>query len=270
MGKARDHASETERPLAEDAVSRLLRRLRPFLPLALLLAAGAAIVLGGWHRYLSLETFLAQRAALAETVEAHRLTAMLAMGGLYAGAVALSLPVGLALSLAAGFLFGPVSGGVLVAISATLGATILFLVARSSIGEALAAKAGPKLQTLAAGFREDAFNYLLFLRLVPVAPFWLVNLAPALLGVPTLTYVAATAIGILPATFTFTTLGSGLDSVIAAQQAANAGCEGSDCQVALDVGALVTPTLLAGFAALGLLALVPVAVKRWRRRGGGR
>jgi uncharacterized membrane protein YdjX (TVP38/TMEM64 family) len=114
------------------------------------------------------------------------------------------------------------------------------------------------------GFREDAFCYLLFLRLVPV-PFWLVNLAPAMLGVRLPTFVAATAIGILPATVAFAMFGAGLGSVVAAQEAQYGACvaaQRTDCAVHFDLSDVLTPTLVAALVALGLLALVPVVARR--------
>ena len=117
--------------------------------------------------------------------------------------VALSLPGGAVLTLAGGFLFGWFIGGVASIIGATIGATIVFLIARSTIGDALAARAGPFLSRFRQGFQQDAFSYLLFLRLVPIFPFWLVNLAPGLLGVGFGTYVATTLLGIVPGTFAY-------------------------------------------------------------------
>ena len=129
--------------------------------------------------------------------------------------------------------------------------------------------AGPLMTRIADGFREDAFNYLLFLRLVPAFPFWLVNLAPALFGVPLSTFVAATAIGIVPGTFTFASVGSGLDSVIAAQEKTFHDCLASgrtDCRLDFDLKAAVTHELLIAFAALGVIALLPVLIRRLRAR----
>jgi uncharacterized membrane protein YdjX (TVP38/TMEM64 family) len=151
-------------------------------------------------------------------------------------------------------------------VGATLGAIIVFLIACTSVGDALVQRAGPRLKRLADGFREDAFSYLLFLRLVPVFPFWLVNLAPPLFGVPLKTFALATAIGIVPGTFAFAFAGAGLDSVIAAQKAAKQACiaaGGSDCYLHIDLHALVTPKLLVAFAVLGLVALIPVVLRRW-------
>jgi uncharacterized membrane protein YdjX (TVP38/TMEM64 family) len=241
------------------------RRWR-WLPLAAVAVIAVAAVASGATDRLSLGAILAHRAALVDAVAAHRALAYTLFVLVYAAAVALSLPVGLALTLAGGFLFGPLAGGLAAVVAATAGATALFVMARGAAGEALRRRAGPRLACFADGFRRDAFNYLLFLRLVPVAPFWLVNLVPALCGVPTGVFVAATALGIVPATFTFATIGSGLDGVIAAQEAANAGCVGDGCALRLDPGALLSPHLIAGLSALGALSLVPVALRHWRRR----
>jgi uncharacterized membrane protein YdjX (TVP38/TMEM64 family) len=169
-------------------------------------------------------------------------------------------------------LFGWLLGGILSIVGATLGATGIFLIARTALSDVLAARAGPWLARLRDGFREDAFNYLLFLRLVPIFPFWLVNLAPGLLGVGLGTYVAATVLGIIPGTFAFSLAGSGLDSLIAAQQSVHESClakMGPDaqesCPYALDPGALLTPELIAALVALGVVALIPVLIKRFRR-----
>ena len=104
---------------------------------------------------------------------------------------------------------------------------------------------------------------------MPIFPFWLVNLVPALCGVRLATFVAATAIGIIPATFVFAFVGAGLDSVIAAQQAAYSACVAAgrpDCRLDFDLHAAITPELSPRSAALGVLALVPVVVKRLRAR----
>ena len=110
--------------------------------------------------------------------------------------------------------------------------------AKSACGENLVRRAGPLAGKLADGFRADAFSYLLFLRLVPAFPFFLVNLVPALVGVKLSTFVAATFIGIIPATFAFSFLGSGLDSVIAAQEKIFRACLAAgrtDCHVQFDL-----------------------------------
>ena len=103
---------------------------------------------------------------------------------LYIAVVAMSLPGATILTVSGGIVVrNPASAARGTCLGATIGATILFLIARTAFGDILARRAGPRLARLAEGFREDAFNYLLFLRLVPIFPFSLVNLAPAMFGV---------------------------------------------------------------------------------------
>jgi uncharacterized membrane protein YdjX (TVP38/TMEM64 family) len=260
-------------PPSTDDGSGALPWLKRLWPLLLLIAAAALALAMGWHRYLTLQELVERREALRAAIEGNMTLALLAFMAIYAATIALSLPGGAVLTLAGGFLFGWLIGGIAAIIAATLGAIVVFLVAQSALGEPLAARAGPWLSRLRQGFQEDAFNYLLFLRLVPIFPFWLVNLAPALLGVPLKTYALATVIGIIPGTFAFAIAGKGLDSVIAAQQAAHQSClakMGSDaeksCPYVLEPGALLTPGLLAGLVALGVVALIPIAVKRFKRK----
>jgi uncharacterized membrane protein YdjX (TVP38/TMEM64 family) len=259
--------------VAQDKNTTALAWVRRLLPLLLLLAATAFVFVMGWQRYLTLPELVDRREDLRAAIAGHTLTALLIFMAIYAATVALSLPEAAVLTLAGGFLFGWFWGGFASMIAATIGAIVVFLIARSALGETLAARAGPWLAKLRQGFQEDAFSYLLFLRLVPIFPFWLVNLAPALLGVGFSTYALATIIGIIPGSFAYSIAGQGLDSLIAAQQAAHQSClakMGSDaeklCPFALEPRALLTPGLIAGFVALGLVALIPIAVKRfWRK-----
>jgi uncharacterized membrane protein YdjX (TVP38/TMEM64 family) len=238
---------------------------RKWLPLAVLAALMALGFAFGLHRQLSLSNLIMQRHDLAAFVDQNLALALLAYTAIYATAVALSFPGASFLTIAGGFLFGWLIGGAVTVVGATLGACAVFLVARSSFGEVLTHRAGPFLARLAEGFRENAFHYLLFLRLTPVFPFWLVNIAPAIFRMPLVSYALATFVGIIPGTFAYAFIGTGLDSVIAAQEAAHPGCaaEGT-CQI--DVSALVTPQLLAAFFVLGIASLIPVILKRLRGR----
>lgn len=246
--------------------------LKRLWPLIVLLAVMALVFAMGWHRYLTLDVLAANRQALRAFIATNMALSLAIFIAVYAAVTALSLPGGAVMTIAGGFLFGWLIGGLASIVGATIGASLVFLIARSALGEALAARAGPWLSRFREGFQEDAFSYLLFLRLVPIFPFWLVNLAPGLLGVSFLTYVATTILGIIPGTFAFALAGSGLDSVIEAQQAhyqsrlANRGAGGQESGTfTLDPGALLTPELIAGLVALGLVALIPVAVKWYRR-----
>ncbi len=240
-------------------------RVRRWLPLLILIALMGLAFSQGLHRELTLSNLIARRQDLAAYVDQNIVLAILAYVAIYCVSVALSFPGASFLTIAGGFLFGWILAGFATVFGATLGACAVFLAARTSFGEVLTKRAGPFLSRLAEGFREDAFNYLLFLRLTPVFPFWLVNIAPAIFRMPLPSYALATFAGIVPGTFAYAFIGSGLDSVIEAQEAANPGCAAAGtCQI--DISALVTSELIAAFFALGIASLIPVALKKIRSR----
>jgi uncharacterized membrane protein YdjX (TVP38/TMEM64 family) len=243
-------------------------------PLAVLAAAAVLFWWYGCSSYFTLQKLAEHRETLLAWVSQHHGAALAGYTVLYALIVALSLPAAAPLTLAGGFLFGWLVGGLCAVLAATCGAVAIFILARTALAEPLARQAGPWLDRLRAGFQDDAISYLLFLRLVPAFPFWLVNLAPALLGVSLRDYVVATVIGIIPGTFAFALTGAGLDSVLAAHQDAYAACVAQNpapgvCAFGLDPSSLLTPKLLIAFAALGVIALIPAMVKRfWKGRPG--
>lgn len=244
-------------------------RLRParLVPLAVVVVVSATAIGLAWYNDLSPLTLLERHAAIDAFVSEHWLAALAAFVAIYAVAIAMSLPGGSLLTICGGILFGGLAGGTAALIGATIGATAIFLIAKSALGGWLMRRAGRRAESMAAGFCADAFNYLLFLRLVPVFPFWLVNLVPALCGMRFRTYVAATALGIIPATFAFAFFGAGLDSAATAQVAAYQACVAAGragCKLSFDPGAAMTPQLIAGLVALSLLSLVPVVVRRLR------
>jgi uncharacterized membrane protein YdjX (TVP38/TMEM64 family) len=245
--------------------SSLARRILPLV--AIVVLAGAAYIAGGGG--VSLESLVRHRAAIDDFVASHQMLAIFVYVGIYITVVAVSLPGAALLTLTGGFLFGIAVGASAAVISATVGATLIFLVARTALGEPLLRRAGPRATQLARGFREDAFSYLLFLRLVPAFPFFLVNLVPAFAGVRLGLFVVATAIGIIPGAIVFALAGAGLDSMIAAQKNSYDQCiaaTGADCRLVFEPADVLTPQLIAALVALGLLALMPVAVKFWRTR----
>jgi uncharacterized membrane protein YdjX (TVP38/TMEM64 family) len=214
-------------------------------PLGLVALALALLYALGLQRMLSLEALSAARDSLAALVAANPVGAALAYVGLYVAAVALSFPGASFFTVAGGLLFGCVLGGALAVAAATAGATLIFLIARTSLGDILAERTGPRMSRLGEGFRAEGFSYLLFLRLVPLFPFWIVNLAAALFGMRLLPYVAATAIGIVPGTFVLAYFGRGLDSALVR--------EGPPFE------------LLIGLALLGAMALIPPLIRLRRR-----
>lgn len=249
--------------------------LKRWLPLVAIVAVASLVVAMGWHKYLSFKTIGLNYEALRSFI-GHNLIGALALYVLaYVAVVALSLPGALIMTLSGGLLFGWQLGAPATVVAATLGATVLFLVARSSFGEALAEKAGTSIQGLKAGFQDNALSYMLFLRLVPVFPFVVVNLAAAVLGVPLRTYVLGTFLGIIPGTAAYSVAGAGLGSVIEAQNASYQACLAkagggakaeAACPYTIDTSALVTKELVLAFVLLGLVALIPVALKQWKAR----
>jgi uncharacterized membrane protein YdjX (TVP38/TMEM64 family) len=137
-------------------------------------------------------------------------------------------------------------------VAATFGATLLFVIARTSLGELFRQRSEGALARLKDGFAKGAFNYLLFLRLVPLFPFWLVNLVAAFLDVPLRTFVLGTAIGIIPGAAVYANVGSGLGSVLDRGQAP-------------DLRIILSPPILVPILALAVLSLVPIAYRRLRR-----
>lgn len=241
---------DTEKISGRKHRSRVLR----WLPLLLLLLAIAGFFALGLGRYLTLGALAEHRDWLLGEVARFGPIAALGFILIYAAVVALSVPGGAVMTVAGGFLFGAWLGGLYALVAATLGATILFLVARTSLGEALERRAGPFLRSLDAGFREHAASYLLVLRLVPLFPFWLVNLVPAFLGVPLRTFVLASVIGMAPGTFVYASLGNGLGAIVAAGKSP-------------DLGIIFQWRVLGPLLALAFLALLPVAYKRLKRGG---
>ena len=226
---------------------------KKLIPLLVLVAGLIAFFALGLQRYISFEALRDNRVALLNWVQQHSLLAPLLYMAIYAAAVAFSLPGGLVLSITGGFLFGTLWGGLYIVIGATVGATALFIIARSALGNLLRAKAGPWLQNMEAGFRENALSYLLVLRLVPLFPFFVVNLVPAFLGVSLSTYVIGTFFGIMPGTFVFASVGAGLGSIF-------------DRGEAFSAAGILTPQILLALVGLAVLALIPVIYKKVKAR----
>lgn len=181
---------------------------RRLVPAAILLLGLALFLLFGLERYFSFEMLSRHHAALLAWVAANTALAMLLFVLAYALVVAFSLPVAIIVTPLGGFLFGTWIGATLSVIGATLGSVAVFLAARTAFYDLFHARAGALLHRFEDGFRRNSFSYLLFLRLVPVFPFWLVNIVPALLGMKLGPYTLATLIGIIPAAFVYAGVGA--------------------------------------------------------------
>lgn len=228
----------------------MVKRYGPLVVLVLLAIGFFAV---GGQRYVTLDALRDNRQFLVDYVATSPVVSALILMAVYAALVAISFPGASLLTIAAGLLFGTLVGGSLVVLGATLGAATVFIIARNASGDDLRTKIGGWGEKLADGFQKDAFSYLLLLRLLPLAPFWLVNIVPALFGVKLRDYVLATAIGIVPGTFVYASIGAGAGSILAAGQELNLQ------------GALLKPEVIGPIVGLAALALLPVLYKRFKK-----
>jgi len=228
--------------------------LKRFAPLLVIVAGLAAAFALGLTDYLTLDQLRARRADLTAFVEARPVASLALFGLIYVLAVAFSVPGALILTLTGGFLFGTWVGGSVIVVAATLGAVAVFLAARSAFGDVLRRRAGTGvLARVEAGVRQNAFFYVLTLRVLPIFPFWLVNIAVALVEIPLRTYALATFLGVIPGTFVYASLGAGLGSLF-------------DREEAPDLSVIFEPRILLPLIGLAALSLLPVVVRAVRRR----
>jgi uncharacterized membrane protein YdjX (TVP38/TMEM64 family) len=225
-------------------------------PVAALLLALILLYLFGPDNATLFDALRSNREKMLSLVAEYALIAELVFAVVYAVAIAFSIPGGAMMTIIGGFLFGPLRTTLYVVVAATLGATALFVVARVAIGNRLRARAGPWMAKMEAGFQDNAMSYLLVLRLVPLFPFFIVNLVPAFLGVGLRIYVIATFFGIIPGTFVFALAGNGLGSAL-------------DASGNFSVSAVLSPDVVAALVGLAVLALTPVLYKKFRSRHGG-
>ena len=198
-------------------------------------------------QFLSLDALKANRDGLLAFTKQNFVAAVLIFVLLYVVQTAFSLPGAAILTLAGGFLFGSVLGTVFVNIGATVGATLAFLAARYVLRDWVEKKFGDRLQSFQKGFADNAFSYLLTLRLIPLFPFFLVNMASGLTRVGIGTYILATATGIIPGSFVFAYAGRQLGTLNSLQE-------------------IASPNVLLAFTMLGLLALIPLIYKKYQSR----
>jgi uncharacterized membrane protein YdjX (TVP38/TMEM64 family) len=230
-----------------------VRRHARLIAPAALIAVMVVVWRSGFLDHLSWAALAARHAAVSAWVDANRPLSMLLFLAVYVASVALSLPHAALLTAFGGVLFGTLVGGALAVIGATIGAVLLFLIARSAFAETLARRGGALLARLRDELHRDGFSYLLALRLVPLFPFWLINLAAALCGMRLRAYAAATLIGIMPVTFIYASVGAGLGDVL------STGARP-------DFARVVSLPILAPLAALAIASLLPVIWRKWRAR----
>jgi len=216
------------------------------IPLMILVLGLFLVIYFKLYHYLSFEALQQHRDLLLKWANQHYFITALSFCFIYIIAVAISIPGAVFLTLAGGFLFGLVWGTVYVVFSATIGATLLFLAINTSFGHWLRTRANEWVKKMEAGFKRNAFHYLLTLRLIPLFPFWLVNIVPALLNVPLRTFVTATFLGIIPGAFVYISVGHGLNRLFATGKKP-------------ELGIIFSPDILLPLIGLAVLSLLPVA-----------
>lgn len=232
-------------------------RLRRFLPLIAIAAGIALFFASGLYRHVSLEGLREQRAALDDFVTRHYAAAMAAFFIFFVAAIACSLPLAFVLSVAGGFLFGALAATPVIVLAATIGSTIVFLIVKHALGEWLHERTRGWLARFEDGFRANAFNYIVALRLTPVAPLFIVNVVAGLLDVKTRDFALATLIGLVPWSFIFASAGHGL------RGAFNAGVDPDPAAAARAI--IFSPEIALAIGVLIVIALAPVIAKRLRR-----
>ncbi|HAA93188.1 MAG: hypothetical protein CMM48_05290 [Rhodospirillaceae bacterium] len=243
-------AKEVQPESAQEKPGFSLKRMIPLIILAIGLVLFFVFDL---DKYITQETLRDNREWLLGKVADHAVLTALVFMAIYVVGVAFSLPIGAVLTITGGFMFGQILGTLYVVSAATIGATCLFLAAKTALGDVLRAKAGPAIKSMEAGFRENELNYLLVLRLIPLFPFFVVNLVPAFLGVSLRNYLLGTFFGIMPGSFVYVTVGAGIGSIF-------------DKGKTLELGSVLTTEIITALVGLAVLALLPVAYKKIKGR----
>ncbi|NGX26961.1 MAG: hypothetical protein K940chlam6_00888 [Chlamydiae bacterium] len=226
------------------------KRFIPILIIAILMLIG---YFSGVYRALDFETLKYHHNELTEFVNSNPIMTPLLFMGIYVVVAALSIPAALLLSLLSGFLFPQPLCTLYVVIGATIGATLIFLAARTAFGGSLKEKARPFLRKMKKGFNKNAVSYLLFLRFVPFFPFWIVNLAPAFFNVRIWTFFWTTFVGIIPGTFVSTQAGRGLNAIFESSEE-------------FSIASIFNTEMKIALIGLGIFSLIPIIIKKWREK----
>lgn len=227
-----------------------MKHPKRYLPILLLLIIAILAWFVGIGDYLNLDALKAHQHIMQDFVMQHGILSAAMFAGAYTLIVSLSLPLATFMTLTGGFLFGQWVGTGLVVVSATAGASILFLSAKLASKDLLTQKAGSFVLKMQRGFQENAMSYLLTLRLIPLFPFAAINLVAAILQIPFRVFFFGTLFGIIPGSFVYVSLGVALREVIS--------------QPDFSAHLILNPKILVALTGLGVLALLPVIYRRWK------
>ncbi|MBX9805642.1 MAG: TVP38/TMEM64 family protein [Alphaproteobacteria bacterium] len=229
-----------------------MKKIKRYLPLLIIVGCALVVWAFGLHQYLSLEQLRLHHLELNAYISLYPIRALALYMGIYIAVVGLSIPGATLMTLCGGYLFGQILGTALVVISATIGATILFVSAKMASQDLLLKRAGLWLKKMKAGFQKDAFYYLLTLRLIPIFPFVAINLVAAFFQMKLKEFVIATFFGIIPGSFIYVSIGNALKEVISTSQ--------------LTPQIVIQPKVLLALGGLGVLSLLPILYKRLSKR----
>jgi len=225
-------------------------KLKRFLPLAVIVTAFVAFFAFGGPKYINLDSLRDNQEFLKAFVANNYILAVVGFVVIYATLVAISVPGAGFLSIFSGFLFGIATGTFAAVIGATIGATAIFLIVKSALGKGLAAKAGPYMKKFEEGIQNNELSYLFILRLVPIFPFFIVNIVTAVFDVKLRNYVMTTLFGIIPGALVYVSVGNGIGDALSAGQS-----------VPLK-GLMFRPAVILPIIGLILLSLIPVVYKK--------
>lgn len=221
--------------------------MKKFIPILVICTLSLIVFSFDLHEFFTLEQFKHNKIIIDTFVETQIISAIIIYSTTYILGVALSLPIATFLTLLGGILFGQWIGTITVVLSATFGSTILFISAKMASKDILTKKIGGFAKKMQKGFKKNALSYLLTLRLIPLFPFVMVNLVAALLQIPLRTYILGTAIGIMPGSFIYVSIGVAISTLIE--------------QPGFELNVILEPKVLMALTGLGILSLLPMIYK---------
>ena len=231
-----------------------LSSIKRFILPACLIAGLILFFATGLHQKISFQQLAQSYGEIKLFVTEQRVLALMIFFTVYFLAVAMSLPIASLLTLSGGAIFGWWAALIIIT-AATAGAGLVFLAAKSLLRDWLKQKTGAFMQKLETGFRKNGFSYLLALRLIPAAPFWVVNIIPALVGMRFSTFMLATFVGIAPGTLIYVGVAQGFDLILAQGKVP-------------DLSLLKEPKIILPLVALGVMSLLPVALDHLKKKKG--
>lgn len=229
-----------------------MKKLQKYLPLIILISVGFAIWLTGIYKYISLETLKEHQYFLKDYVKNNLISAALIYSSLYYVIVSLSIPAATIMTLTGGFLFGQAVGTLCVVLSASFGACSIFLSTKFATKNSSKKEHGSWVQKMKAGFQDNAFSYMLTLRLIPIFPFVIVNIVAGILQIRLKTFFFGTLIGIIPGSYVYVSVGVAMQTLLNKDN--------------FTPESLLSHDIIVALTGLGILALLPIIYKIIKKR----